>query len=52
MKSVCMVLHERYELNKVTVNVWVEATEIALYNYKESNEPSKLTQHREHLLRQ
>lgn len=52
MKRACSVLHEPYELNKVNANVLVEATEIALYIYKESNEPSKLTQHREHLLTQ
>lgn len=42
------MLHEPYQLNKV--NILVEATGMALYIYKESNEPSKLTQHREHLL--
>lgn len=43
-------LHEPYEWNKVTANVCTTATEIALCVYMESNEPPKLTQHREHLL--
>lgn len=43
-----MTLREPDQLNKVTI--LAEATAMTLSIYKESNEPSKLTQHREHLL--